>query len=144
MHLTGYCTQPLKWHCPPDTGLEIWALAVWGRARYLSVTEAPHNIESLQMSGEGTFCYALKLKGQNGVRTRDLLLSKPAALTTAIKLQCLYWLLIELLQFSFLPDILHTGKKEMYTRIIFYKRTFWWFSWLNHKRLPRFFLTLNN
>ena len=27
---------------PPDTGFEIRALAVWGRARYLSVTEAPH------------------------------------------------------------------------------------------------------
>ena len=33
----------MRWHCPPDTGLEIRALAVWGRARYLSVTEAPHN-----------------------------------------------------------------------------------------------------
>ena len=33
----------LRWHCPPDTGSEIRALAVWGRARYLSVTEAPHN-----------------------------------------------------------------------------------------------------
>ena len=31
-----------KWDdCSPDTGFEIWALAVWGRARYLSVTEAP-------------------------------------------------------------------------------------------------------
>ena len=27
----------LRWHCPPDTGFEIRALAVWGRARYLSV-----------------------------------------------------------------------------------------------------------
>ena len=33
----------LRWHCPPDTGFEIRALAVWGRARYLSVTEAPRN-----------------------------------------------------------------------------------------------------
>ena len=33
----------MRWHCPPDTGFEIRALAVWGRARYLSVTEAPHN-----------------------------------------------------------------------------------------------------
>ena len=33
----------LRCHCPPDTGFEIRALAVWGRARYLSVTEAPHN-----------------------------------------------------------------------------------------------------
>ena len=35
----------LRWHCPPDTGFEIRALAVWGRARYLSVTEAPHNTD---------------------------------------------------------------------------------------------------
>ena len=30
-------------HCPPDTGFEIQTLEVWGRARYISVTEAPHN-----------------------------------------------------------------------------------------------------
>ena len=35
----------VRWHCPPDTGFEIRALAVWGRARYLWVTEAPHNTE---------------------------------------------------------------------------------------------------
>ena len=35
----------LRWHCPPDTGFEIRALAVWGRARYLSFTEAPHNTD---------------------------------------------------------------------------------------------------
>ena len=35
----------LRWHCPPDTGFEIRARAVWGRARYLSVTEAPHNTD---------------------------------------------------------------------------------------------------
>ena len=33
----------LRWHCPPDTGIDTRALAVWGRARYLSVTEALHN-----------------------------------------------------------------------------------------------------
>ena len=43
------------WHYIPDTGFEIRALAVWGRARYLSVTEAPHNIESLGVKGEETF-----------------------------------------------------------------------------------------
>ena len=31
----------LRWHCPPDTGFEIRALAVWGRAHYISVTESP-------------------------------------------------------------------------------------------------------
>ena len=34
----------MRWHCPPDTGFEIRTLAVWGEARYFSVTEAPHNI----------------------------------------------------------------------------------------------------
>ena len=36
----------MRWHCPLDTGFEIRALAVWGRARYPSVTEASHCIES--------------------------------------------------------------------------------------------------
>ena len=43
------------WHCLPDTRLEIRTLAVWGRARYVSVTEAPHNIESLRVSVEEAF-----------------------------------------------------------------------------------------
>ena len=72
----------MRWYCPPDTGFEIWALIVWSRARYLSVTEAPHNIESSRVSGKETFCF-LKLEGQCGVRARDLRLPKQAALTTA-------------------------------------------------------------
>ena len=44
----------LRWHCPPDTVFEIRALAVWGRARYLSVTEAPHNTD---VDGEETFLF---------------------------------------------------------------------------------------
>ena len=47
----------MRWHCPPDTGFEIRAMAVWGRARYLSFTKALHNIESLRVSGEETFCF---------------------------------------------------------------------------------------
>ena len=35
----------VRWHCTPDTGFEIQTLEVWGRTRYLSVTEAPHNTE---------------------------------------------------------------------------------------------------
>ena len=31
----------MRWHCSPDTWFEIRALAVWGRARYFSFTEAP-------------------------------------------------------------------------------------------------------
>ena len=41
------------WDDWDDTAL----LAVWGRARYLSITEALHNIESLRVSGGETFCF---------------------------------------------------------------------------------------
>ena len=47
----------LGWHCPPDTGFEIRALAVWGRARYLSVTEAPHNTDFHTWMGKKHFCF---------------------------------------------------------------------------------------
>ena len=30
----------------PDTGFAIWALEIWGRAQYLSLTDVPHNTES--------------------------------------------------------------------------------------------------
>ena len=46
-----------RWHCPPDTGFEIRALAVWGRARYLSVTEAPHNTDFHTWMGKKHFCF---------------------------------------------------------------------------------------
>ena len=42
----------VKWHCPPDTRLEIQTLEVWGRARYVSVTEAPHNTEFYESMGK--------------------------------------------------------------------------------------------
>ena len=47
----------VRWHCPPDTGFEIRALAVWGRARYLSVTEALHNTEFYTWVGKKYFCF---------------------------------------------------------------------------------------
>ena len=47
----------LRWHCPPDTGFEIRALAVWGRVRYLSVTEAPHNTNFHTWMGKKHFCF---------------------------------------------------------------------------------------
>ena len=47
------------WHCSPDAGLEIRALVVWGRARYLFVTEALHNIEYLQ---DSLYLYNLKAR----------------------------------------------------------------------------------
>ena len=43
----------MRRHFPIDTmdwGFEIRALAVWGRALYHSVTETPHNTESLRLS----------------------------------------------------------------------------------------------
>ena len=59
----------LRWHCPPDTGLEIRALAVWGRARYLSVTEAPHNTNFHTWMGKKQFCYFQT--AETGNRTPD-------------------------------------------------------------------------
>ena len=47
----------LRWHCPPDTGFEIRALAVWGRACYLSVIEAPHNTDFHTWMWEKHFCF---------------------------------------------------------------------------------------
>ena len=97
----------MRWHCPPDTGFEIRAQAVWGRARYLSVTEAPHNTDSHTWMGRNIFVSLkpprpgteprtlawkaavltttlgpppLKLEGQSCVQTRDLRLSKHVAL----------------------------------------------------------------
>ena len=40
-----------------DTGFEIRALAVWGRARYLSVMEAPHNTDFHPWMGKKHFCF---------------------------------------------------------------------------------------
>ena len=47
----------LRWHFPPDTGFEIRVMAVWGRARYLSVTEAPHNTNFHTWMGKKHFCF---------------------------------------------------------------------------------------
>ena len=47
------------WHCPPDTEFEIQTLEVWGRARYLSVTEALHNTEFYAWMGKKHFCFLL-------------------------------------------------------------------------------------
>ena len=47
----------MSWHCPPDTGFEIRALVITAQARYLSVKEAPHNIESLRVSEEAISCF---------------------------------------------------------------------------------------
>ena len=59
----------LRWHCPPDTGFEIRALAVWGRARYLSVTEAPHSTNFHTWMGKKQFCFFQT--AETGSRTPD-------------------------------------------------------------------------
>ena len=59
----------LRWHCPPDTGFEIRTLAVWGRARYLSVTEAPHNTNFHTWMGKKQFCFFQT--AETGNRTPD-------------------------------------------------------------------------
>ena len=59
----------LRWHCPPDTRFEIRALAVWGRARYLSVTEAPHNTYFHTWMGKKQFCFFQT--AETGNRTPD-------------------------------------------------------------------------
>ena len=60
----------LRWHCPPDTGFEIRALAVWGRARYLSVTEAPHNTNFHTWMGKKQF-FCFFQTAETGNRTPD-------------------------------------------------------------------------
>ena len=43
----------------------LWALAVWGWARYLSVTEAAHSIESLRVAGRNIlFLWNLNARAQ--------------------------------------------------------------------------------
>ena len=57
---------------PPDTKFEIRALAGGGRARYLSITETPHNIKSLWVSGEETFCFLGTWRPEWGSNPRSL------------------------------------------------------------------------
>ena len=84
----------MRWHCPPDTGFEILALAVWGRAGYFSATWAPHNTEFHTWIGKKHFCFCQTVKTGNRTLawkaavlattlSPDLRLSKKAALTTA-------------------------------------------------------------
>ena len=57
----------VRWHCRPDTGFEIETLEVWGRARYLSVTEDPHNNEFYEWMGKKHFCFFQT--AETGIRT---------------------------------------------------------------------------
>ena len=49
----------MRWHCPPDTGFEI------RRARYLSVTETPHNTDFHTWMGKKHFCFFLTAETGN-------------------------------------------------------------------------------
>ena len=49
--------------------IRIRALAVWGRARYLSVTEAPHNTNFHTWMGKKQFCFFQT--AETGNRTPD-------------------------------------------------------------------------
>ena len=71
----------MRWHCPPDTGLEIRALAVWGRAHYLWVTEAPHKTEFYTWMGKKHFVSFKPPRSGTEPRT---LASKAAVLTTTL------------------------------------------------------------
>ena len=62
------CTYRLNWarrtswgwmRWPDDTTLQTQdsKFGPWGLARYLSVTEVPHNNKYLRVSGEETFCF---------------------------------------------------------------------------------------
>ena len=66
----------LRWACPSDTRFEIRALAVWSRARYLSVIEVSHNIESLWVSGEETFNFFETWKPERGSSTTYIYINK--------------------------------------------------------------------
>ena len=72
----------MRWHCPPDTGFEIWAWrseAEHATALSLGLLIILHLCE---WAGK-KHCVSLKLECQIGGRTSDLWLSKQAALTTA-------------------------------------------------------------
>ena len=73
----------LRWHCPPDTGFEIQALAVWGRERYLSVTEAPRNTDFHTWMGKKHFFVSFK-PPRPGTEPRALAW-KAAVLTTTLE-----------------------------------------------------------
>ena len=72
----------LRWHCPPDTGFEIRALAVWGRACYLSVTEAPTILTFTRGWGRNFF-FSFK-PPRPGTEPRTLAW-KAAVLTTTLR-----------------------------------------------------------
>ena len=80
MHLVPYLKsqitplRTMRWirsHCPPDIVLEIRALAVWGRARYLSVMEDPVLHTILTSEWERKFCFSENWMPEWGTNPRS-------------------------------------------------------------------------
>ena len=72
----------LRWHCSPDTGFKTLALAVWGRARYISVTEASHKTDFHMWMGKKQLFVFFK-PPRTGTEPRTLAW-KAAVLTTTL------------------------------------------------------------
>ena len=70
----------VRWHCPLDTWFEIRTLDIWGRGRYLSVTEAPHNTEFYEWMGKKCFFQT----AETGKATLNSIAWKAAVLITTL------------------------------------------------------------
>ena len=71
----------LRWHCPPDRGFEIRALAIWGRERYIGHGSSPQYWFS-HVDGEETFFVSFKPL-RPGIEPRTLVW-KAAVLTITL------------------------------------------------------------
>ena len=76
MRIVGW----IRWNCPSDTGFEIRALAVWGRSRYLSVTQAPTILDLYERTRK-TFLFLWIL--ERGTSPRSPTFQTDFILTTA-------------------------------------------------------------
>ena len=69
--------RSVRWHCPPDPRFEIQTLKVWGRARYLSVTEfyewmGKKHFGFFQTAETGKWTMSSSVKGKAAVLTTTL------------------------------------------------------------------------
>ena len=63
--------HPMRIPAISDTKFEIRALAVWGRARYPLIMEAPHNITFLRVSEVKYFCFFKTWMPERGSNPRS-------------------------------------------------------------------------
>ena len=96
----------MRWQRPPDTGFEIRAMAVRGRARYLSVTEAPTILSFTRGWGRNIFVSFKPPRSGTEPRTQAW---KAAVLTTTLGPP---------------PDLAGTSKMWNVSRLFFVLR--WW------------------